>query len=219
MLGVYQDFFGAEAFLATARTEQSLVRHGRRVGYTSDPGVAATGVVAINVKEGLSGKLPRGLPLLSVPKGEQGTEHYETLDDRSVDSRWNGMEPVETTLPVARISEKATSLEVVGVGLDLTPGETVLLVRLAGSGAQRADVKPLVRRLVAVTELAALGTTRLDLDQADPGRCAARRVACASKPALDLRLFGWDADPRVFPPGRVRDGRDVRAPTQGDHGR
>jgi hypothetical protein len=205
VLGVYQDFYGGEAFLATARTEQSLVRHGRRVGYTTDPGVAATGAVAINVKTGLSGRLPEGIELLSLPQGEQKTEDYQTLDARNVDAKWNAIEPDARTLPIDVIPDGATSLEVVGLGLDLGPGEQILLVEVDPITGLQTKATPLVHTLVAVSENTALGTTKLDLDQPISDETTPVSVwRVLAKPALDLRLFGWDADPQVFPPSALR---------------
>ena len=42
--GFYQDRYAREAFLSTAQSARSLVKHGRRLGYEPDPGLAAEGL-------------------------------------------------------------------------------------------------------------------------------------------------------------------------------
>lgn len=205
VLGVYQDFYGGEAFLGTARTQQSLVRHGRRVGYTTDPGVAATGVVAIQVKDGLAGDIDDGLGLLSVPKGEQKAETYETLDRRHVDARWNSMAPPDDdrTVEVAPIEPHARALTVQGIGLGVAAGETVLFIRLGDRPGPGAFI-PRALTVDTVKEADDGKTTVFTFVEPVTGRDAiavgSGQYRLLAKPALDLRLFGWNADPRIFPP-------------------
>ncbi|HEY3256774.1 MAG TPA: hypothetical protein VGJ91_22615, partial [Polyangiaceae bacterium] len=207
VLGSYQNFYGGEAFLGTARTQQSLVRHGRRLGYTSDPGVAATGVVSFRIKAGLSGVLAAGLPLLSVPKGEQTSQDYETLDDRRVDARWNAIELTDRSQRVQPIPAGSTALELAGTGFGLAAGDSVLLVRLS-SGVQDPSFDAPLLTLTAVTEDATRGTTKLELTPGLPqtigDTSALEQFRLLAQPALDLRLFGWDADARLFPPDALQ---------------
>ncbi|HEY5959942.1 MAG TPA: hypothetical protein VIV60_25480, partial [Polyangiaceae bacterium] len=213
VLGVYQDFYGGEAFIGTAQTEQSLVRHGRRVGYTTDPGVAATGVIAIDVKAGLSGDLAAGLPLLSVPKGEQGTENYETLEARHVDSNWNAIQIVDKTKLLPKTSLRALvigPIEVAQSGLGLLPGEFVVVTPKDGDTSTN-QFPPIVLTVKSATDDPRLNTTTLvlhavsgvtDGDLETP--IALGDVRLLAKPKLDLRLFGWNADANIFPPDKLR---------------
>jgi predicted phage baseplate assembly protein len=209
VLGVYQDFYGGEAFIGTALTEQSLVRHGRRIAYTTDPGVAATGVIAIQVKPGLSGLLPEGLPLLSVPLGEQGSENYETLEARALNSDWNALELTDRTVPIPSTAVGTTELEIQGIGFELVPGDIVLLVRVE----EEPTTVPFLRTLVEVREDVTLGITTLVLDEAIALSLPAAGATLAdyrvlARPALDLRLFAWDADPQIFPPAEIQNRND-----------
>ena len=63
-LGVYQDLYSREAFISTATTTRSLLRHARRLAYTPDPGLAAVGFAAMTVGEGLTGTVPEGFALV-----------------------------------------------------------------------------------------------------------------------------------------------------------
>src|SRR5262245_20010705 len=65
ILGFYQKRFAQEAYISTAQSARSLVRHARRLAYTPDPGVAASGFVRLLVKAGLSGTVSKGLALAS----------------------------------------------------------------------------------------------------------------------------------------------------------
>jgi hypothetical protein len=204
VLGVYQDFYGGEAFLGTAQTQQSLVRHGRRVAYATDPGVAATGVISVQVKKGLSGDIDAGLPLLTVPKGTQTTQSYETLESRHVDVRWNVIQPTGVTVAKSVIAAGTNALEIQGVGHGLAAGDTVLLV--AAGTPDASAVQPALLTLAAVSEDAVAGTTTLSLTNGIPAALQSPLSGfhLLAKPALNLRVFGWNADPRLFPPDQLQ---------------
>ena len=72
ILGEHQSLYAREAFLGTARLSDSLARHARKLAYTPDAGVAATGLAAFTVKAGLAGELPTAFALKSAPKGAEG---------------------------------------------------------------------------------------------------------------------------------------------------
>lgn len=69
-LGEHQSHYAEEAFLATARRSDSLVAHARRLAYTPDHGIAATGLATFTVKPGLRGTVPVNFALQSEPEGE-----------------------------------------------------------------------------------------------------------------------------------------------------
>ena len=202
ILGAYQDLYAAEAFLSTATTAKSLVRHARRLAYQPDSGLAATGYEVLTIGDGLEGTIPAGFAFASSPLGDTKAQTYETLATLDVDARWNDMRPTQarvgTDLPL--IASDLT-LDLDGTGLDLSPGEMVLL---DGQGLQLALR---IEEILAGDEDAGITRIRLhlmstfvgSLPTSDPG--APYRVL--AKPELDVGTFGANADPVSFPPNRL----------------
>lgn len=202
ILGAYQDLYTTEAFLSTAATAKSLVRHARRLAYEPDAGLAATGYEVLTIGNGLKGTVPAGFAFASSPLGDVKGQIYENLASLDVDAGWNDMRPTEaavgTDLPLAA-SNLTVALE--GTGLDLSSGEVVLL---EGQGHR------LPFRIEEVeTEDEDAGMTRLSLrlmagftgglptsDPAAPYRLLA-------KPELEIGTFGSNADPVLFPPNQL----------------
>jgi hypothetical protein len=197
ILSRYQDLYAGEAFLATARSAKSLVRHARRLAYAPDAGMAASGPIVLTVGPGLFGRLPEGFAFASTPLGDQKAATYETLDPLDVDARWNDIRPVAAALPTEIGFQGAeATLPLAGLGLGLEPGEPVLL---AGQGVA------LGCRVLEATEDPAHGETAVRLATiAPPGQLPASDPAAGgytlfAKPALEQRVFGHDADPTRFP--------------------
>jgi hypothetical protein len=209
ILGAYQDLYAQEAFLGTAQSAKSLVRHARRLAYQPDTGLAATGYAVLTVADGLSGRLPAGFGLASAPRGEVKAQDYETLDDLDVDARWNEARPTQPTRDAVVSFDAAGRATVVlqGTGYSLVPGERAVLV-----GPKASHCLPL--RLDHVEEDGEAGVTRVRLSggtsrlsitlrpyQPDTPAAGYRLLA---RPALTLRPFGWDANLVQFPPDQLR---------------
>ncbi len=195
VLGKYQDFYASEAYLGTASETRSLIRHGRRLAYVTDPGLSATGTVAITVPPGFAGELPAGLALSSAPTGGRKAQKYETLAPRRVDSSWNAMEPIKAR--VGR-SYEGNELLLVGVGHGLEAGDHVALVH-------RDDPsRSALHRIDLVDEDLATNTTGLRLvdSLSNPIPEPVDWIVYA-RPVEQTRLFGSDADPIVFPPEQL----------------
>jgi hypothetical protein len=192
VLGVYQDRYAREAFLGTARSARSLVRHGRRLGYEPDPGLAAMGFAVLTAHAGLAGWIPRGFALASSPLGEKKAQTYETLTDLHVSAAHNALRVADRLEPV-RLGGRALLLE--GTGHRLQKGEVVVLERVA---------QPKVPRLLQACTLEAVeegpdGTrVILDRDMAVPEGTPATGFRLLAKPEARLRPFAWNAPANDF---------------------
>lgn len=199
ILGEHQSHYAAEAFIGTAQRPESLIAHSRRLAYAPDHGVAATGLAAFTVKKGLSGEVPRHFALQSEPKGPVKSQTYETLEAVHVDAAWNEIRPVAAFVPTPVVFlDNLVSLPLSAPG-GLDAGEIVLLEGQNKSAvcevadASLADAIVL-RRLSQGPE--STGTWPAYLTD-EPYRILAR-------PAVEVRTFGWNADPLAFPPENLR---------------
>ncbi|MGF1648496.1 MAG: putative baseplate assembly protein [Kineosporiaceae bacterium] len=203
VLADYQRRYAREAYLGTALAPSSLIRHARRLGSRPDPGVAASGHVALTVKPGLSGTVEAGLALSSVARGTAKAQDYETGTALEVDSALNAMVPAQATRPVGTRPAGTASVRVARTGLGLRSGDRALLLHTAGSRFEGIGVT--VRTCV---EDAAAGVSVLTVDPPLPrplppgGRLLARPAALASS-------FAADADPVAYPRDRVRQATPV----------
>ncbi|MFN0245406.1 MAG: hypothetical protein ACKV2T_00775 [Kofleriaceae bacterium] len=190
VLAVHQDYYAGEAFLRTATSPRQLVRHGRRFGYEPSPGSTAVGFVEIVVKPELEGELPAGIVVSTLPRAGAGAEELQTLTPRFVDAGWNRIEIRASDREVAiPIAATATSIRVSGTNLGLRAGEPAMLVGpTATIGLDIASLSE-ANGETSIGLARALGTAIVDP--------AGYRLVAA--PSLEVRLFGWDADPSLFP--------------------
>lgn len=195
VLGKHQDFYASEAYLGTASVTQSLIRHGWRLAYVTDPGLSATGTAAITVPPGLVGELPAGLALSSAPVGERKAQKYETLAPRRVDSSWNAIEPEQAHVGRSYAGDELT---LVGVGHRLEIGEHVALVERDDPSKAELHRIELVREDLDedTTHVRLVGSLTGTID--DPAAWT-----LYAHPRDQQRLFGSDADPVVFPPEQL----------------
>jgi Baseplate J-like protein len=198
VLSVYQRHQAGEAFISTAQAPSSLVRHAHRLAYQPDPGLAASGYVVLVAKEGVSGTVPAGLPLASVPLGELKAQDYETRDDLPVDVALNELTPVDAQQSVV-LAANTDEIRLVGVGHGLAAGDPVAFIGTSAFTGLRVE---------AVTEDPEADATTVRLDR--PVTTQELTVAAASPPmlladpALELRSFAADADPALYPPADVK---------------
>ena len=196
VLSVYQRYQAGEAYIGTARSASSLVRHAHRLAYDPDPGLAASGYVVLVTKDGVGGTVAAGLPLASVPLGEIKAQDYETRDDLVVDAALNTLVPIASRKAVA-IPSSAHELKVRGVGHGLETGDPVALVGPQWRGYAVAAVSEDAEQDVTTVTLDRNVGVTIDVDPVDPPRLLAH-------PALALRPFGSDADPALFPPSGLK---------------
>jgi len=196
VLAVYQRQFAREAFISTAVAPSSLVRHAHRLGTQPDPGLAASGYVVLVTKPGVSGVVPGGLPLASVPVGLQTTQDYETGGDLAVDAALNSVRPVHAVRP-QEVPSAAQELRVDGVGLGLEPGHEIALVGVSWLAAVVDSASELPDSAQTVVRLrSGLGGALLD--------ATGGAALLLARPAVRVASFGAGADPSLFPPGAIR---------------
>lgn len=201
VLATYQDLYARESFLSTAATARGLIRHARRLAYEPDGGLAATGYVRFVVKDGLAGTVPAGFALGSSPLGDIKAQTFEALAALDVDARWNAVLPAAARIPTSfTLCGGQVAIPLAGIDLRLEIGEMVLL-------ESPAVLQPF--RVVAVTENAAVSETIVTLATLTglaalpPADLAENAYRLLAKPVADLRVFGWNADPVLFPPANV----------------
>lgn len=192
VLAVHQDYYAGQAFLRTATSPRQLVRHGRRFGYEPNPGSTATGFLQVAVKPDLGGELPAKLVVSTLPRAGAKAEDFETRTARHVDARWNRIEVLAGLRTAAiPIAIDTMTLQLIGTGLGLRAGQPAMLVGPATTTPIGLDIASVVEEN---------GETRIELARqlgvaiSDP-----TGYRLVGGPSLELRLFGWDADPELFP--------------------
>ena len=206
-LGVYQDQYSREAFLSTATTRRSLVRHARRLAYTPDPGLSATGFAAMTIGDGLQGVVPQGFAMASSPMGEVKAQTFETLNDLEVDAARNVALPAQRRRPATvTFSDGNTQIRLASVGLQLEPGQPALLLREPSTW--------LPVRILSSTEQGdeTVVLVRLEPGTAEPLAAPASDYRFLAKPSLQVQLFGAGADPLQFPPDEIQKRGGYSAP-------
>lgn len=200
VLGEHQSLYAREAYLGSALEADNLTRHARRLAYSPDPGVAATGLAVFTVKAGLSGTLPKGFALQSSPLGEAKAETYETLAEAHLDAAWNAILPVK-----AQVADPVqTSNAVVELGLaerhGLDAGEIVLLRGRGQVGVFRV-----------VDAHSGARPSRIGLQHigghgfGDAGTEADWQSGyfIEARPKIEARLFGWNAQGALWPASAI----------------
>jgi hypothetical protein len=196
VLSVYQRYQAGEAYISTARSASSLVRHAHRLAYDPDPGLAASGFVVLVAKEHVGGTVAAGLPLASVPLGEIKAQDYETRDDLLVDAALNELRPARSRKSV-EIAHTAREVRVRGTGHGLETGNTVALVGPIWAGfVVESAVEDEARGVTIVRFDRGVGAT-IAVDPDHPPKLLAH-------PAVTLRPFGSDADATLFPPAGLK---------------
>ncbi len=200
VLGVYQDRFANEAFLGTAQSPKSLVKHGRRLAYEPSPGLAATGHLVLWAKENLDGTILQGFGVGSAPIGEKKAQDYETLADVAIDAAYNELFPSVTTETLSfKSSTNTYTLEIEGTGYELVAGEHIVLQW--GTGVFTASTFKLSAHEIAdVEEIKETSRTRLTFTtQVVIPDNELANVKLLAKPAERHHLFGWDSSVTTFP--------------------
>lgn len=207
ILGEHQSHYAAEAFLGTATRADSLIRHGRKLAYVPDQGVAATGLAVFTVKPGLSGEVPVHFALQSEPKGAIKSQTYETLETAEVRAAWNEIRPVAARHPTPVVFDGDLVTVPVTAPPGLATGDIVLL---------RGQGKSAVCEVVQ-SELQSLRLRRLSQGSestgAWPAYSASDPYVILARPDTVARVFGHAADPVTFPPAQVADPALYVAPT------
>ncbi len=217
LLGLYQEAYAQEAFLGTAQSDASLVRHARRLAYLPDAGLSATGFAALTVGEGLDGRVTAGLALASTPRGEIKAQDYETLEDLDVEAARNTILPAAASRPVRiRFDDSGqATLPVRAIGLGLEAGDIVLLIGPVTAHRFHLEVTS-AREYDGMTSLRVRGGPRRfsfelpTYDEADP----TTHYRLLARPSARLHPFAWNASSAQFPSSRVRTANLYTAPAE-----
>lgn len=124
VLTFYQERIANEGYLRTATERASLLELARAVGYELRPALSASLPLAFEV-ENEPVSLPAGIKAQSIPGPGETPQTFETVESIAARPEWNALRPLRT----ARFTGPAGATRVVlrGVGLNLKPGDLLLL--------------------------------------------------------------------------------------------
>ncbi|MEM1053955.1 MAG: putative baseplate assembly protein [Bacteroidota bacterium] len=220
VLSFYQERIANEHYLRTATERFSVLQLARRIGYELSPGVAASTTLAFTLQTGPgvpdAARIPIGTQAQSVPGQDEVPQTYETIEEITARPEWQAMRP-QSRVPVP-IRRGTQEIWLKGVGLNLRPGDGILLVgseREADSGSERWDFRPVrevhldrARVLTRVVFERALGSVRPPvLPSNDPTVYVLRQRAA---------LFGANAPDWRAMPESVQAGYKTGTRTNGD---
>ncbi len=195
VLALYTDSYGNEAFLGTASSPASLVKHGRRLAYEPSPGVTASGYLALFAKEGLAGTIPARFAFASGSVGEKPAQDYELVADADVDAAANVIFPlaaVESITGGTPATISTMNVVVAGVDLGIEIGGVV-----AVAWDEAGGVRAIARFVKSITEDEEAGETTIGFAASVSFPYAAADVYLLAAPELEAHAFAHDA-PSVF---------------------
>ena len=196
VLTFYQERYANEAFLRTARQPESLRRLAALLGYSLQPGVAASAELAFTVDDGKTVQIPVGLRVQSAPAQGQAPQTYETLEDATVDARFNRLRVYPKPAPVNPLrsgSQEATLARRQGPALaaNLAAGDQIVLFNDFGLVAPE-DKK--IQQIRTEDDRVIVRWTQ----PVQAGSWSAKSVA--GKIRRKLRLFGHNLQSQWFHP-------------------
>jgi predicted phage baseplate assembly protein len=163
VLTFYGERAANEVYLRTAKERFSLLQLARLIGYELRPGVAASAALAFVLETAAEAPaqvlVPAGTAVQSIPGPGELPQTFETSDVLLARREWNALRP-RLLQPQSLKSPKSLTLQ--GLGLNLKPGDDVLVV-YDPNGNHRG-----LRTVVRVTEALDAKTTRLDFTTGIP---------------------------------------------------
>jgi predicted phage baseplate assembly protein len=152
VLSFYQERIANEAYLRTATERRSVLELARLIGYAPAPGVAAETWLAFTLEEARGAPEQKAVPVTiasgtrvqSVPGPDELPQTFEILAPIEARVEHNALR-VQTQAPQP-IARGMTELYLAGTGLQVAPGDIVLIVghdRRTFSGSERWDVRVL----------------------------------------------------------------------------
>ncbi|HEX2031937.1 MAG TPA: putative baseplate assembly protein [Actinomycetota bacterium] len=149
VLGFYQERMANEGFLRTATERRSVLELARSIGYELSPGVAAGTYLAFELETAAGAPeavtIPSGTRVQSVPGPGETPQTFETVEDVEARGPLNELQARRTAPLSPAFGDTETYLQ--GVGLNLRPGDGVLLVgaeRETLAGVEAWDFRVLV---------------------------------------------------------------------------
>ncbi|HTD37759.1 MAG TPA: putative baseplate assembly protein [Candidatus Limnocylindrales bacterium] len=168
VLTFYQERVANEAFIQTATQRDSVLRLARLVEYAARPGAAANATVVFSAPAGTTVAVPAGFALATQPPAGQEPQTFETSAAITVDGDASAI-ALALAAPKPQFGPLGTgevtrSIVLSGVSTELHAGDDVLVVQLAGTNAQKADL----RRLISVAEDDTSQTTTIAWNEEPP---------------------------------------------------
>jgi hypothetical protein len=137
VLTFYQERIANESYLRTATERRSLLELARLIGYELRPGVAASVYLAFLVEDAKGApreaQIPAGTRVQSIPGADELPQTFETSTAFHAHADWNAIRP-RMTQP-QKISTAMNSITLKGVGLNIRPGDQLLIVEENGGKA------------------------------------------------------------------------------------
>ncbi len=132
VLTFYQERIANEGYLRTATERRSILELARLVGYSLQPGVAASVFLAylLNDNQTAPVTVPVGARSQSIPNPGELPQSFETSEDFLAHAEWNNLQ-VRLTCPQDITLVNALSLDgiyVAGTSTNLKAGDTLLFV-------------------------------------------------------------------------------------------
>lgn len=158
VLAFYQERIANEGFLRTAEERRSILELARAIGYELRPGVAASTYLAFTVDNFPGGPteavIPAGTKAQSIPGQDENPQIFETVEEIDAKAAWNAV-PARQSIPLVP-AKGLVALHLQGAGLDLKPGDALLIVDKSIEGAKWDGKSQLwdFRRIVKVDEIA-----------------------------------------------------------------
>lgn len=113
VLSFYQQRFNQESYLTTANELRSIYELAYAVGYTLEPGIAASTYLAFTVDEDANNTgravIPKGIKVLSVPRNDELPQMFETSTDCNATAEWNQLYPAQDSVVQEQIITGATT--------------------------------------------------------------------------------------------------------------
>jgi len=151
VLTFYQERLANEGYLRTATERPSVLELARAIGYELRPGVAAETYLAFLLDEAETSPqetaIPAGTKVQSIPIREgELPQTFETSLDFEAKVWWNALRPALTKPQNLTLDAREVILK--GAGLNIAPGDRMLLVESDAAGG----VSEIRRKLVRAVE-------------------------------------------------------------------
>lgn len=196
VLTFYQERIANEAYLRTATERQSVGWLASTIGYTLNPGVAATTYLAFTVDEAVGApkevRLSVGTKVQSQPGQDEIPQTFETIEEITARLDLNAIKLQTREFLLPKMGDKSLTLE--GTSSRLVIGDSILIVgreREGNEGSERWDV----RRLTSVTEDAVNNATVVTWDEGLGYRGPSKRIDPAAK---DVEVFCFRKRANLF---------------------
>ncbi len=198
ILTFYQERIANEAFLRTARQDESVLRLAALLGYERAPGKAAHARLAFTVEDEMV-QIPTGLRIQSVAGQEGETQVFETVQEASAALRLNSVrvfpEPAEWD-PEAESLEGSTEAllhpsRAGSIAAALAPGDPFVMFSIPSENGEEDDEAPVLEE----KEVGALRATDegIWLSWSPAIGPKLSWTSCAFEFVRKLRFFGYNA--------------------------